>query len=219
MRDARRLVAEFTGTALLLATIVGSGIMGDRLFAGQYGSALLVNSLATGAVLAGLIAALSGWSAHFNPAVSVVEMVGTPGERSRLRWWILAQLVGAGLGVIVANVMFGEPPVEISGRERVGLPLLLSEAVATFGLLLVIRGCAARRPSAMPAAVGAYVAGAIWFTSSTAFANPAVTVGRALTNTFTGIRPVDVPAFVAAQLVGAALAGWVTGWLAKEEAR
>jgi glycerol uptake facilitator-like aquaporin len=210
----KRLGAEATGTGLLLAAIVGSGIMADRLSGGNVGLALLANALATGGVLSALILAFGAVSgAHFNPAVTLADAA----ERG-LPWRIVpayigAQVVGAVLGVVVANVMFEEPAIALSGHTRAGFGQLLGEGVATFGLLAVIWGGVRRRSESLPFAVGLYVAGAIWFTSSTAFANPAVTIARALTDTFTGIRLVDVPGFVAAQVAGALAATALFAWL------
>jgi glycerol uptake facilitator-like aquaporin len=211
---ARALVAEFIGTALLLAAVVGSGIMGDRLANGNVGIALLANTLATGAALVALILTFGHVSgAHFNPAVSVADA-----SQGGLSWrgaggYVAVQIVGALLGVAVADAMFGEPLYAWSQHTRGGFPQILSEMVATFGLLSVIWGCARRRPDALPFAVGAYITSAYWFTASTSFANPAVTVARALTNTFAGIRPADVPGFLAAQAVGATAATVLFRWL------
>lgn len=210
---ARRATAELIGTALLLAAVVGSGIMGERLSAGNMALALLANTIATGAALVALIltfGAISG--AHFNPAVTLSDAV-----QGRLHWrdvgpYILAQITGAFLGVAAANVMFEEPIFFASRRVRHGSPQLLSEFIATFGLLLVIWGCSRRRSKAVPYAVGAYITAAYWFTSSTSFANPAVTLARAASDTFAGIRPQDVPGFIVAQLLGAAAATLLFRW-------
>ena len=211
---SRELVAEFVGTALLLAAVVGSGIMGERLANGNIAVALLANTVATGAALVALILTFGPTSgAHFNPAVSVADA-----SQGGLTWpqtggYCVAQIVGALVGVALADAMFGEPVYAWSQHVRSGFPQILSEAVATFGLLSVIWGCARRRPDAVPFAVGAYITAAYWFTASTSFANPAVTVARALTNTFAGIRPVDVPGFLVAQTVGAAAATVLFRWL------
>ena len=211
---SRQLVAEFVGTALLLAAVVGSGIMGERLANGNIAVALLANTVATGAALVALILTFGPISgAHFNPAVSVADA-----SQGGLTWlqtggYCVAQIVGALVGVALADAMFGEPVYAWSQHVRSGFPQILSEAVATFGLLSVIWGCARRRPDAVPFAVGAYITAAYWFTASTSFANPAVTVARALTNTFAGIRPVDVPGFLVAQTVGAAAATVLFRWL------
>ena len=210
----RRATAEAVGTALLLAAVVGSGIMGERLAAGNVAIALLANSVATGAALVALIltfAPLSG--AHFNPAVSM--MSASQGELTarELAAYILAQLLGAFAGVACADAMFGEPVFAWSHHARSGFPQLLSEAVATFGLLSVIVSCARHRAHAVPFAVGAYIAAAYWFTASTSFANPAVTLARMATDTFAGIRPQDVFPFLAAQAIGASAAVVLFRWL------
>jgi len=210
----RRATAEFVGTALLLAAVVGSGIMGDRLSAGNVALALLANSLATGAALTALILTFGPISgAHFNPAVSIADA-----SQGGLRWgealiYVLVQFLGAFAGVGVADVMFDEPAFAFSTHVRGGTAQAISEAVATFGLLAVIWGCSRRRSSAVPFAVAAYIVAAYWFTASTSFANPAVTLARAFTNTFTGIRLQDVPMFWAAQLTGAATATLLFRWL------
>ncbi len=211
---SRPLVAEFVGTAMLLAAVVGSGIMGERLANGNVAVALLANTLATGAALVALILTFGSISgAHFNPAVSLADA-----SQGGLRWpeaggYVVVQIAGALVGVAIADVMFGEPIYAWSQHARSGLPQVLSEAVATFGLLSVIWGCARRRPDAVPFAVGAYITAAYWFTASTSFANPAVTLARALTNTFAGIRPADVPGFLVGQAVGAAAATVLFHWL------
>jgi glycerol uptake facilitator-like aquaporin len=210
----RRLVAEAIGTALLLATVVGSGIMAEGLSAGNVALALLANTIATGAGLVALIFAFGPISgAHFNPVVTLADA-----WQAGLKWrevpgYVSAQFVGALLGVMVAHAMYGLPAVTASTHARVGAGQFLGEVVATFGLLSVIWACARRRPSAAPFAVGAYITAAYWFTASTSFANPAVTFARALTDTFTGIRPADAPGFVAAQVVGAAAATLLFRWL------
>jgi glycerol uptake facilitator-like aquaporin len=203
----RRLAAEGAGTALLLAAVVGSGIMGERLAGGHAALALLANSLATGAALIALILAFAPLSgAHFNPLVTLAFAL-----RRELPWkevpgYLTAQSLGALLGVWTAHLMFDLPLFQASAHARTGAPLWTGEIVATFGLLAVILGCARSRPDAVPYAVGAYITAAYWFTSSTSFANPAVTFARAWTDTFAGIRPLDVPAFLAAEVAGAALA-------------
>ncbi len=210
----RRLVAEAIGTAMLLAAVVGSGIMGDRLSGGNVAIALLANTVATAAALVALILTFGSISgAHFNPAVSVADA-----SQGGLNWrdvpaYVAAQLIGAVLGVWTAHLMFGERLFMLSLHARSGPAQLVSEFVATFGLLSVIWGCSRRRPDTVPFAVAAYIAAAYWFTASTSFANPAVTVARALTDTFAGIRPVDVPGFVVAQLAGAAAATLLFRWL------
>ena len=210
----RRLTAEAIGTAMLLAAVVGSGIMADRLSGGNDAIALLANTVATAAALVALILTFGPISgAHFNPAVSVADA-----SQGGLRWrevpaYIAAQLIGAVLGVWIAHVMFGERLFMLSLHARSGPAQMVSEFVATFGLLSVIWGCSRRRSDAVPFAVAAYIAAAYWFTASTSFANPAVTVARALTDTFAGIRPADVPGFIGAQCAGAATATLLFRWL------
>lgn len=201
------MIAEFIGTATLLATVVGSGVMGERLSGGNVAIALLANSIATGAVLYALIAALGPASgAHFNPMVTLSQaFLGKQSWRSAGAY-IAIQIIAAIVGVVVAHWMFALPAFLPSHHVRSGFSQCFSESVATFGLLLIILQCARHKPDAVPAAVGLYITGAYWFTASTSFANPAVTLARSLTDTFSGIRPVDVPGFVGAQLVGAALA-------------
>ena len=211
----KRLAAELIGTALLLAVVVGSGIMGERLAGGNVAIALLANALATGAGLVALILTFGSISgAHFNPVVTLADA-----SQGGLPWrevvpYIAAQVVGAFAGVAVAHLMFGEAVFSASQHVRAGTPQLVSEFVATFGLLSVIWGCVRYRKSAVSFAVGAYITAAYWFTSSTSFANPAVTLARAATNTFAGIRPVDVTGFIVIQLLGAAAATLLFRWLA-----
>jgi len=211
---ARLAVAEALGTALLLAAVVGSGIMGERLAGGNVAMALLANTVATGAALVALILTLGPVSgAHLNPAVTLAEAwQGGLGWRD-VPAYIGAQIGGAFAGVAAAHVMFGEPVFFASHHVRSGGAQLFSEFVATFGLLSVILGCGRVRSSAVPLAVGAYITAAYWFTASTSFANPAVTLGRAASNTFAGIRPADAPGFVIAQLAGAAAATALFRWL------
>lgn len=211
---ARRAAAECLGTAFLLAIVIGSGIMGERLAGGNVAIALLANTLATGAGLVTLILTFGSISgAHFNPAVSLADATqGGLSWRDAL-FYILAQIAGAFVGVAVAHVMFGEPVFFASAHVREGTPQLVSEFVATFGLLATIWGTVRTRPAVVPFAVGAYITSAYWFTSSTSFANPAVTLARAASNTFAGIRPTDVPGFVVAQLLGAAAATAAFAWL------
>ena len=216
MTLGRRLAAEAVGTALLLAAVVGSGIMAERLAGGDVALALLANTIATGAALVALILAFGPISgAHFNPAVSLAELARGALARREAAAYVAAQLAGAFAGVLAAHLMFGEPPLSASTHERSGLAQAFSEGVATFGLLSVIFGCARGPAHATPFAVGAWITAAYWFTASTSFANPAVTLARAATNTFTGIRPEDAPAFIAAQLAGAALATVFFRWLAR----
>jgi glycerol uptake facilitator-like aquaporin len=212
---SRRAASEFTGTALLLATVVGSGIMGERLAGGNVAIALLANTMATGAALVALILTFGPISgAHFNPAVTLADA-----SQGGLRWgevpvYVGAQILGAYAGVAVGDAMFGEPIFSASRHARAGAPQLLSEFVATFGLLAVIWGCARRRSGTVPFAVGAYITAAYWFTASTSFANPAVTLARAATDTFAGIRPQDAPGFIVVQLLGAGAATALFRWLA-----
>jgi glycerol uptake facilitator-like aquaporin len=210
----RRVVAEFAGTLFLLAAVVGSGIMGERLAGGNVAIALLANTIATGAALVAIILAFGPISgAHLNPAVTLNDawLGGIPWRETPA--YILAQLAGAFAGVAVAHMMFGLSVFSASPHVRSGPAQVFSEFVATFGLLAVIWGCVRHRPSAVPFAVGAYITAAYWFTASTSFANPAVTIARSVTNTFAGIRPVDAPAFVAAQLAGAFAATLLFRWL------
>jgi glycerol uptake facilitator-like aquaporin len=211
----RRAVAEFVGTALLLATVVGSGIMGEHLAGGNVAIALLANTIATGAGLVALILTFGPISgAHFNPAVTLADA-----SQGGLSWrdvpvYLGAQVSGAFAGVAVAHIMFKQPALFFASQhERSGASQLVSEFVATFGLLAVIWGCVRRRPKAVPFAVGAYITAAYWFTSSTSFANPAVTLARAASDTFAGIRPIDVPGFIVMQLLGAAAATGLFRWL------
>jgi glycerol uptake facilitator-like aquaporin len=211
----KKVIAEALGTGLLLATVVGSGIMGEQLAGGNVAIALLANTLATGAGLVALILTFGPVSgAHFNPAVTLAEA-----SQGGLPWrevpgYIGAQVAGAFGGVAVAHVMFSQPALFFaSHHERSGLAQMVSEFVATFGLLAVIQGCARHRPAFVPFAVGAYITAAYWFTSSTSFANPAVTLARAASDTFAGIRPVDAPGFVVAQLAGAATSTLLFRWL------
>ena len=220
MSLARRAASEAIGTALLLAAVVGSGIMGARLAGGNGAIALLANTLATGAALVALILGFGPISgAHFNPAVTLAHAV-----RARISWrdsgvYVAAQIVGAFAGVLCAHLMFAEPLLSASAHARSGMAQAFSELVATFGLVSVIFGCSLRQSSAVAFAVGAYITAAYWFTASTSFANPAVTLARAATDTFSGIRPADVPAFLAAQMCGAALATGLFVWMDRSEAR
>lgn len=215
MTLARRLVAEGLGTALLVATVVGPGIMADRLTE-DTALALLGNTIPTGAILFVLITVLGPLSgAHFNPAVSMVFAL-----RRELSWviaafYVLAQLAGGVVGTSVAHVMFELPMLQLASHAREGGAQWLSEVIATFGLVAVILGGLKSAPQAIPALVGLYITAAYWFTASTSFANPAVTIARALSDTFSGIRPLDAPAFIAAQVAGALLALVVAGWLFK----
>jgi glycerol uptake facilitator-like aquaporin len=211
---ARRLTAEFVGTSLLLATVVGSGIMGDRLAGGNVAIALLANTLATGAVLVALIFTFGPVSgAHFNPAVTLADATQRGLPWREVAPYVFAQASGAIVGVVTAHAMFGEKVLTVSTHVRSGPDQMFSEFVATFGLLSVIWGCARSRADVVPFAVGAYITAAYWFTASTSFANPAVTLARTLTDTFAGIRPVDAPGFIVAQIAGATAATLLFKWL------
>ncbi len=211
---SRRIVAEAIGTAMLLAAVVGSGIMADQLSGGNHAIALLANTIATGAALVALILTFGPISgAHFNPAVTVADA-----SQRGLAWrevpgYVIAQCGGAVLGVWMAHAMFEQRLFMLSRHARGGLAQMLSEFVATFGLVAVIWGSSRRRASAVPFAVAAYITAAYWFTASTSFANPAVTLARALSDTFAGIRPLDVPGFVVSQFVGAMAATFLFRWL------
>jgi glycerol uptake facilitator-like aquaporin len=219
MTLARRAAAEAVGTALLLAAVVGSGIMAQRLSGGDAALALLANGLATGGALLAIILAFEPISgAHLNPVVTLADA-----WRRGMAWrdvpaYIAAQVAGAVAGVALANRMFGLPLFSLAQRVRSGGGQWLGEFVATFGLMAVIWGCARTRPGSAPFAVAAYIVGAYWFTSSTSFANPAVTVARALSDTFAGIRPSDVAPFVLAQLAGAAAATALFAWFGRTPA-
>jgi glycerol uptake facilitator-like aquaporin len=209
-----RAAAEFIGTAFLLAAVVGSGIMGERLAGGNIAIALLANTLATGAMLVVLILTLGPISgAHFNPAVTLAMSVTGDLPWREVPVYLASQIAGAFVGVASAHVMFGLPLFFLSVHPRNGAAQLWSEVVATFGLIFVIYGCCRFRPSATAYAVGAYITSAYWFTASTSFANPAVTLARAASDTFAGIRPVDSPGFIAAQLVGALAATAIFRWM------
>lgn len=210
----RRAVSEGLGTAFLLATIVGSGILGTRLSGGDAAMTLLVNSLATGLMLSVLIAILAPLSgAHLNPAVTLIEALHRRVPWSEVAPYVAGQVPGAFLGVAVAHLMFGEPVFAASHHARAGGAQLLSEFVATFGLFTVLRGTARRPHEVAAIAVGGYITAGYWFTASTAFANPAVTLARCLTDTFAGIRPHDAPGFLVAQIFGAAAATSLFDWL------
>jgi len=215
MSLARRVTAELIGTAMLLAAVVGSGVMGERLAGGNAAIALLANTLATGAALFALILTFGPVSgAHFNPAVTLSDA-----SQGGLPWrevpaYLAAQIVGAFGGVAIANLMFGLPLFFASRHDRSGLGQMFSEFIATFGLIAVIWGCVRFRPMMVPLGVAAYITAAYWFTSSTSFANPAVTLARSASDTFVGIRPIDAPGFIIAQLMGAAAATLLFHWFA-----
>jgi glycerol uptake facilitator-like aquaporin len=211
----RKLTSEALGTALLLAAIVGSGIMGDRLSQGNVAIALLANTIATGATLLALILTFGPISgSHLNPVVTLTDAFSGGLPWKEVPGYVAAQIFGAILGVVAAHVMFGLPVYSTSHHARSGFSQAFSEFVATFGLLTVIWGCSRFRPTSVPYAVAAYIVGAYWFTASTSFANPAVTLARSLTNTFSGIAPSDAPSFIAAQLLGAFAATLLFRWLA-----
>ncbi len=207
--NARAMWAEALGSFLLFATVIGSGVMGERLAGGNVAVALLGNTLATGAMLYVLIAMLGAISgAHFNPAVTLVMRLRGDIGTSAALGHVAAQLVGGIFGVWTAHLMFDLPILEFSTHSRTGLGQWAGEGVATFGLLLTIIGTVRMAPERVPASVALYITAAYWFTSSTSFANPAITIARALSNTFAGISPIDVPGFIAAQIAGALLAHW-----------
>lgn len=209
-----RLTAEFIGTAFLVAAVVGSGVMGEKLAGGNVAIALLANTIATGAALVALIGTFGSISgAHFNPVVTLSDAI-----TGRMSWtdasaYTVVQIVAGIVGAVAAHLMFGLPVVSLSLHARSGIALVLSEFIATFGLLCVILGCSRFRSSIVPFAVGAYITAAYWFTASTSFANPAVTIARSLTNTFCGIRPADVPWFLVAQVCGGLAATFLFGRL------
>ncbi len=212
--SARRLVSEALGTALLLAIVVGSGIMGERLAGGNDAIALLGNTLATGAGLVVLITVFGPLSgAHFNPAVTLVMALRRDIGAGLAAGYVAVQTAGAVLGVWVAHLMFAVPVLEVSLKLRDGPAQVFSEAVATFGLILTILGTERAKPEFTPVAVGLYITSAYWFTASTSFANPAVTVARSLTDSFAGIAPTSVPGFLAGQLAGALAAIVLARWL------
>jgi glycerol uptake facilitator-like aquaporin len=211
---SRRIVAEFVGTGFLVAAVVGSGIMGERLAGGNVAIALLANTIATGAALAALIFTFGPISgAHLNPAVTLAGAIEHGVSWTVAAGYVSAQCAGAICGAIAAHLMFGLPAIAVSHHARSGSAQAFSEFVATFGLLCVVGGCARQRSQDLPFSVAAYITAAYWFTSSTSFANPAVTIARSLSDTFAGIRPTDVPPFVAAQLAGALAATLLFRWL------
>lgn len=210
----KRLVSEAVGTAFLLAAVVGSGIMAERLAGGNVALALLANTIATGAALVALILTFGPISgAHFNPAVTLADATQGGIPWRLVPGYIAAQCIGAVVGVYSAHFMFAQPLIQISRHARSGPSQLFSEFVASFGLLAVIWGCSRARLSAVPFAVGAYITAAYWFTASTSFANPAVTLARSFTDTFAGIRPIDAPGFIVMQFIGALAATALFRWL------
>ncbi len=215
---ARQLFSEWLGTFFLVAVVIGSGIMAERLAGGNVAIALLGNTIATGAILVVIILIFSPLSgAHFNPAVSFAFMLRRELEINKAMLYIIVQILGGVTGAIAAHIMFELPLVEASETMRTGVSQWFAEFVATFGLLATIFGCLKSRPEAIPYAVGLFITAGYWFTSSTSFANPAVTVARTMTNTFSGIAPGDAPAFILSQLIAAAVAVMVFGWLLREE--
>jgi len=213
---AQRMFAEFLGTAFLVAAVIGSGIMGERLAGGNTAIALLANTLATGAALVALILAFGAISgAHFNPAVSMAEALDR-----RIPWpealaYMAAQILGGFAGALAAHVMFGLPYFSLSQHVRSGPALVFSEFIATFGLLAVIRGTSRLGMQAVAIAVAGWITAAYWFTASTSFANPAVTIARSFSDTFAGIRPIDAPFFLLAQIAGAVAATFLFRWLGR----
>ncbi|KAF0813488.1 Glycerol uptake facilitator protein [Andreprevotia sp. IGB-42] len=219
MNLQRRLFAEWLGTAFLLAVVVGSGIMAERLSGGNVAVALLANAIATGGGLIALILTFGGISgAHFNPAVTLAATIRGELSHQDAGLYVVVQIIGAFCGVAAAHGMFSEPLFFASQHIRTGPAQWWSEFIATFGLLAVIFGCSRSRPEAVPFAVACYIVAAYWFTASTSFANPAVTLARAASGTFAGIRPIDAPGFILAQLAGAIAATWVFGWLLHDKA-
>ena len=211
---SRRVVAEFLGTAFLVAAIVGSGIMGDRLAGGNVALALLANTIASGAALVALILAFGPISgAHLNPVVTVMDALERGLPWAEAPHYVVAQILGGASGSVLAHLMFGLAAISVSTQARSGFGQFLSECVATFGLIAVIWGASRFRPNMVAFAVGAYITAAYWFTASTSFANPAVTIARCLSNTFAGIRPSDAPGFVAAQFLGGFSAALLFRWL------
>lgn len=216
---SRRLVAETVGTAMLLAAVVGSGIMGERLAGGNVAIALLANSIATGGALVALILTFGPISgAHFNPVVTLAAVWQQAMSRREAAAYVAAQLFGAFGGVAVAHLMFELPVFFVSRHERSGTSQLFSELIASFGLLAVISGCSRLRSNAVALAVAAYITAAYWFTASTSFANPAVTLARSVSDTFAGIRPVDAPGFILAQVAGAIAAIFLFRWFGRDHA-
>jgi glycerol uptake facilitator-like aquaporin len=214
MSLARRVVAEFLGTAFLVAAVIGSGIMAERLANGNIALALLANTLATGAALVALILAFGQVSgAHFNPVVTLMDALEKGLPWTETPHYVVGQVLGGITGAVVAHLMFALPAISLSRHGRSGPPQLFSEFIATFGLVSVIWGCSRLRSNAVAFAVGAYITAAYWFTASTSFANPAVTIARCLSDTFAGIQPIDAPWFVIAQFLGGIAATMLFRWL------
>ncbi len=215
---ARLLFSEWLGTFFLVTVVIGSGIMADRLADGNIALALLGNTLATGAILVVLIlvfASISG--AHFNPAVTLVFLIRKEITKAIALYYVLAQVSGGIAGVLIAHIMFDLPLIEVSSTSRTGISQWVAEFIATFGLITTILGCIKSRPDATAYAVGLFITAGYWFTSSTSFANPAVTIARTLTNTFTGIAPLDAIPFIFVQIFSATVAVFVLGWLFDDE--
>ncbi len=214
---ARKLFSEWLGSFLLVAVVIGSGIMADRLSGGNVAIALLGNTIPTGAILVVIILVFGPLSgAHFNPAVTLAFALRRDIEKTTALLYVLAQVIGGISGAMVAHIMFELPLLEASDTARSGVSQWVAEFVATFGLVATIFGCLKARPEAVPYAVGLFITAGYWFTSSTSFANPAVTIARTMTNTFSGIAPADAPAFILAQLIAASVAVVVFGWLLEE---
>ena len=215
----RRLAAEALGTFFLVMAVVGSGIMAEKLAGGNEALALLCNTIATGAVLVVIITIFVSVSgAHFNPAVTLVMLLRGDIERGAALAYAAVQIVGGCFGAVAAHLMFGLDPVQLCSTARTGFGQWLGEFIATFGLIATILGCIRFRMDALPMAVGLYITSAYWFTASTSFANPAVTIARALSNTFAGIAPGHAPGFIVAELLGALAAAWLCGWLFADQA-
>ncbi len=210
----RRLAAEALGTFFLVMAVVGSGIMADQLAGGNEALALLCNTIATGAVLVVIITIFVSVSgAHFNPAVTLVMLLRDQSRAAPPLFYVVVQIVGGCVGAVLAHLMFGLDLVQLGSTARTGVGQWIGEFIATFGLIATILGCVRFRPDALAPAVGLYITSAYWFTSSTSFANPAVTIARALSDTFAGIAPADAPGFVVAELIGAVAAAYLFGWL------
>jgi glycerol uptake facilitator-like aquaporin len=216
---ARKLFAEWLGTFFLVAVVIGSGIMAERLAGGNIALALLGNTIATGAILVVIILIFGPISgAHFNPAVTFAFLLRRDIDKRTAGYYVILQILGGIAGAAVAHIMFELPLFEASVNVRTGISQWVAEFVATFGLVATIFGCIKARPEAVPYAVGLFITAGYWFTSSTSFANPAVTIARTMTNTFSGIAPADAPAFILAQLIAASVVVWVFGWLLDEQA-
>ena len=213
----RRLIAEWLGTFSLLATVIGSGVMAERLASGNVAIALLGNTIPMGAILVVLITIFGPISgAHFNPAVTLTFAIRGEIKRRDAALYVISQIFGGVVGVFAAQIMFDLPIIDLSTTSRAGIGQWTGEFVATFGLIGTILCCLKARPAAVPMAVGLFITAAYWFTSSTSFANPAVTIARSLSNTFAGITPPDITAFIAVQLVAAVLATFFFGWFLKQ---